>query len=112
MIDFDMREVVLLAVLQTQLNTLKTMYFQDLSDLEVEVADLAAPGQLDAETAQIFIDRRIASFQEKTTQIVFLHELIHYKLFKENGDADDAEGERFEAEVRRLWDAGAYIKLL
>jgi hypothetical protein len=48
----------------------------------------------------------------KMLRIMILHELIHSKLFKENGDPDPDEGERFHAEAQKLWDAGVYRKLL
>jgi hypothetical protein len=48
----------------------------------------------------------------KLSKIVILHELIHSKLFKENGDPDEAEGQRFQTEVKKLLEAGAYKGLL
>jgi hypothetical protein len=48
----------------------------------------------------------------KLIRIVILHELIHRKLLAQNGDPDPDEGDRFQAEVQRLWDAGAYRRLL
>jgi len=48
----------------------------------------------------------------KVCKIMILHELIHSKLFKVNGDADGQEGAAFEAEVDRLWEEGVYRKLL
>jgi hypothetical protein len=41
-----------------------------------------------------------------------LHELIHFNLFKKYGDPDEPEGQRFQAERQRLWEAGAYADLL
>jgi len=48
----------------------------------------------------------------KLCSILVLHELIHSKLYKNNGDPDEKHGPRFKAEVKRLMDAGVYAKLL
>ena len=48
----------------------------------------------------------------KMCRVLILHELIHHYLLQKDGDADADEGPRFEAEVQRLWDAGAYKNLL
>jgi hypothetical protein len=48
----------------------------------------------------------------KISRVLILHELIHSKLFKENGDPDEGEGERFQSERARLWEEGAYADLL
>jgi hypothetical protein len=48
----------------------------------------------------------------KIIAVMLLHELIHSKLYKENGDPDKNEGERFQCEIDRLWVQGAYRKLL
>lgn len=72
--------------------------------------DLSLPA--DKRTGTICIDESVYTFQEKTTPILILHELVHYNLFLETGDPDSEEGQRFQKEVRRLWDAGAYKKLL
>ena len=45
-------------------------------------------------------------------KIAILHELVHSKLHKQNGDPDEAEGQRFQAEIKRLLEAGAYKGLL
>ncbi|MDE3188249.1 MAG: hypothetical protein KGM96_12120 [Acidobacteriota bacterium] len=70
------------------------------------------PAWLNALTGTIHIDERVSTFQEKTTPILILHELIHWSLFEENGDPDEAEGERFDAQLRRIKELGAYTGLL
>lgn len=67
---------------------------------------------LNALTGTIYIDWRVSDFQEKTTQILILHELIHWSLFLENSDPDEKEEDRFQAEIQRLWNSGAYRGLL
>lgn len=47
----------------------------------------------------------------KLAKIAILHELIHSKLHKQ-GEPDEAEGQRFQAEVKKLLEAGAYKGLL
>ena len=42
----------------------------------------------------------------KLCSILVLHELMHSKLYKENGDPDERHGRRFKAELKRLKDAG------
>jgi hypothetical protein len=49
---------------------------------------------------------------ESLTKIAILHEMIHVRLFAENGDADENHGPRFKAEIQRLQQAGAYDALL
>jgi hypothetical protein len=48
----------------------------------------------------------------KMCKVLILHELIHHHLLQKDHDADKDEGPRFQAEVQRLWDAGAYKNLL
>ncbi len=47
----------------------------------------------------------------KLCGFLLLHELAHAALRKRDGDADEKEGERFNAEIKRLKDAGAYDNL-
>lgn len=59
----------------------------------------------------ILIHPAVAPFL-KVCRVLILHELIHSKLFKQNGDPDESEGERFQQERERLWDENAYKDLL
>ncbi len=70
------------------------------------------PAWLNALTGTINIDERVSTFQEKTTPILILHELIHWGLFEENGDPDEEHGDRFQAELNRIKKLGAYTGLL
>jgi len=107
------------AILTAQLERLAAKYFPNLNSLPgIEILDRKHPGHkgapawLNAVDTIIYIDECVAPFKTKTTQILILHELMHYKLYQGNGDPDDEEGERFRSEVNKLWDAGAYAKLL
>jgi hypothetical protein len=74
--------------------------------------DERGPAWLNALTGTIYIDERISAFQEKTTKILILHELMHWSLFESNGDPDEQEGKRFQAELSRIKGLGAYTGLL
>jgi hypothetical protein len=105
--------------LRVQLGQLAKWYFPTITKVPaLEVQRLGdndyqdSPAHLNALTGTIYIDERVYTFQDKTTRILILHELIHWSLFQENGDADENEGQRFQAEIQRLWSAGAYKNLL
>jgi hypothetical protein len=70
------------------------------------------PAWLNALTGTINIDERVSTFQEKTTPILILHELIHWSLFEDNGDPDEGHGDRFQAELTRIKNLGAYAGFL
>lgn len=74
--------------------------------------DEHGPAWLNALTGTIYIDERVSTFQEKTTKILMLHELIHWSLFEDNEDPDEGEGERFQAELSRIKRLEAYTGLL
>jgi len=65
----------------------------------------------DPTTMMIHIAERVTPL-ENMAKICLLHEMIHVKLFMENGDADEAHGVRFKAEVKRLQREGAYDNFL
>ena len=70
------------------------------------------PAWLNALTGTINIDERVSTFQEKTTPLLILHELIHWSLFEDNKDPDEEHGDRFQAELTRIKKLGAYTGLL
>jgi hypothetical protein len=108
------REVAEFALNQI-LTRLAKAYFPQIGSvpkLEVRDASKDGPAWLNAIEGIIYIDERVAQFQKKTAQILILHELIHYSLYVENDDPDEAETERFERELSRLKRAGAYVGLL
>jgi SprT-like family len=45
-------------------------------------------------------------------KIALLHEMIHLKLYIENGDPGEDHGPRFRSELTRLMKEGAYDRLL
>jgi hypothetical protein len=49
---------------------------------------------------------------QKMCKVLILHELIHNYLLQTKGDADSDEGPKFQAQVKRLWEKGAYHRLL
>jgi hypothetical protein len=100
------------ALLKAFMRTFQKRYFRAMP----EVADLIVAPLEDAASFlpnenKIQIHPALAPFP-KLARIVILHELIHCKLYKENGDADAAEGPRFQTEVKKLLEAGAYKGLL
>jgi hypothetical protein len=88
-------------------------FFRDVKPVtSVTVLDGGdSPGFYDPETDTLHINRAFLPFR-KSCCIVLLHELVHHKLFKQDGDADPSEGDRFNAEIGRLWREKAYVGLL
>jgi hypothetical protein len=102
-------EADLLAILSHYQN----IYFPDVQPiLSIEfAASLQGPSRVWPQKDLIEADERLRNFP-KLCCILVLHELIHYKLFKKHGKEQSDVGEEFLAEVRRLWDKGAYEGLL
>ena len=101
---------------QTLLRAFMRTYQQRYFRSTREVADLVlvaldAPARFVPEENKIHVHPSVAPFS-KLAKIAILHELIHSKLHKQNGDPDGAEGQRFQAEVKKLLEAGAYKGLL
>jgi hypothetical protein len=114
-----MREVfVVLAEgeLKKQLADLGAKHFRGLKLPGLAVVsgeeDGHGPAWLDAIGEVIYIDERVCTFRDKTTKILILHELIHWKLYSESKDPDENEGKKFYAELSRLKSEGAYTGLL
>jgi hypothetical protein len=113
-----MVEEIVQFTLRAQVAGLAKRYFPSMKKvpnlLVVQEADNDGhgPAWLNALTGAIHIDDRVSTFQEKTTPILILHELIHWNLFQENGDPDEEEGERFHTELARIERLGAYTGLL
>ncbi len=99
-------------ILNSQLRTLEK-YFSNLPPLAgIEIVALGGNAACFLPDRRVIqINQSVATFH-KLCSLLILHELIHAKLLRENGDPDAPEGERFQAEVRRLWEADAYNKLL
>jgi hypothetical protein len=99
------------AFLRGFLRSFESRYFAGV--LPVEDLSLQAPpegGPACLYLNVVRIDPGVAPFY-KLCKILILHELIHHKLLISDGDADENEGERFQAEVERLQNEGAYARL-
>jgi hypothetical protein len=113
-----MAEEMVQFTLRAQVRALAKQYFPTMKKvpnlLVIPEADndRHGPAWLNALAETIYIDERVSTFQEKTTPILILHELIHWSLFQENGDPDEGEAERFQAELTRIKKLGAYTGLL
>ena len=99
-------------LLKAFMRTYQQRYFRAVREVaDLVIAPLDGPGSFMPADNTIHIHPSVAPFS-RLAKIVILHELIHSKLHKQNGDADTAEGSRFQAEVKRLLEAGAYKGLL
>lgn len=99
-------------VLNQLVKKYEKLYFSD-GELNAEVCVKApAEGPACSYGNIIWIHPSVAPFTTKLCHILILHELIHIKLRRKDSDPDEAEGERFQAEVKRLWGKGAYSRLL
>src|SRR5579863_2224959 len=81
---------------------------------EIKIAidcSIGAGGCFMPDNETICIPKDLTPF-EKPCRIVLLHEMVHIKLGAENGDYDEAHGEKFQSEITRLWRNGAYRNLL
>ena len=113
-----MAEDMVQFTLRIQLRELSKQYFPTMKKLPsllvVPEADNNGhgPAWLNALAETVYIDERVSTFLEKTTRILILHELIHWSNFQENGDPDEGETERFQAELTRIKKLGAYTGLL
>ena len=98
-------------VLTSRLRAYEQKYFASVAPVVgLELARIMGPAGL-LPTRIIQINPVVASFS-KLCGVLLLHELIHHKLMLEDGDPDEEEGARFQAEVARLWEVGAYRNLL
>jgi hypothetical protein len=88
-------------------------YFESLAPkIEIEIAeDAGGPACFVPSMNRIRIEKT-TTISEKFTRIALLHEMIHVRLRAENGDPDEHHGIRFQREIERLYQAGAYKKLL
>jgi len=75
------------------------------------VKHAGSPACFDHSQKTMFIEEA-ATVSEKMSRILLLHEMIHINLIENGNDPDEQHGFRFQAEVKRLFDAGAYSKLL
>lgn len=100
------------ALLKAFMRTFQKRYFRTMPEVvDLAIAPLDGPSSFLAQENKIQIHPAVAPFP-KLARIVILNALVHAKLHKENGDADTAEGPRFQNEVKKLLEAGAYKGLL
>jgi hypothetical protein len=91
-------------------------YFPDVKPQvqSIEFASvLESPGMVETggSSPLIKVDERLRYFPKLCCFIV-LHELINNSLFWKCGSVQPYEGDEFEKEVKRLWEANAYSGLL
>ena len=112
----EMADVLVEVQLKAQLDALARCYFPRMNSipaLEVKEPSGDGPAWLDATTGTIYIDKRVSTFQEKTTRILILHELIHWSLYLDNvSDPSDEKSDQFLGELSRIKRLGAYNGLL
>ena len=100
------------ALLKAFMRTFQKRYFRSTPEVaDLVIAPLDGPSRFLASENKIQIHPAVAPFP-KLARIVILNALIHSKLHKQNGDQDEAEGPGFQAEVKKLLEAGAYKTLL
>jgi hypothetical protein len=99
------------AILESRMRSYERLYFSDVKEVEcLRVVPIPGPACLSHDRI-IKINPAVAIWP-KTASILILHELIHNFLEQKNGNRDPDEGEQFQTQVRRLWEASAYEKLL
>jgi hypothetical protein len=107
----DVRAEAAAVTLKHTMRAFEERYFSGSPKVkDLEVALVEGPAMLTTELV-IRLNPSVASWP-KLSKLLILHELIHNFLLHRDQDADDEEGSRFQAEVSRLWKAGAYVGLL
>ncbi len=75
------------------------------------VDNAGGPACFDHSTKTMYIEKA-ATISEKMSRILLLHEMVHINFIEDGQDPDEGHGLRFQAEIKRLFAAGAYSKLL
>lgn len=75
------------------------------------VHSLPSPGAAFPEVHRIEVSERLCAFP-KLCCFMVLHELANNKLFHEHGRVVPYDSAEHRAEVKRLWEAGAYEGIL
>lgn len=97
--------------MEHEMRLLERIYFPNKTPVRsLDVCSLPGPACLTPEGV-IQINQSVAAYP-KMRAIIILHELIHHNLRVLGNDDDPGEGERFQNEVVRLWNEGAYKGLL
>lgn len=90
----------------------KTYFPRHDPKCNIQIVDNAGgPACFDHSTKIMYVETA-ATISEKLSRILLLHEMIHINFIEDGQDPDEAHGDRFQAEVRRLFTAGAYRTLL
>jgi hypothetical protein len=98
-------------IMRVCMRRLEQRYFAGIPAVaDLEVVEMLDPARL-TNGRVIQISSTVARWR-KLRQVLILHELIHNALLHRFDDPDHDEGERFQAEVKRLWEAEAYKNLL
>jgi len=94
-------------------NAYQNAYFPDRNpDVHIEFVDDAGGPACFVRSPQTMYIERATTFSEKYSRIALLHEMVHINLIEDGGDPDEGHGARFQTEVKRLFEAGAYKNLL
>jgi len=107
--DMETFELDLLAIVRQCEQT----YFSGIKPISSADFDpcLDGPSRFLPELNRIEVKACFALFQ-KLCRLLVLHELIHKKLYGKFGKVQSDSGNEFLAEVKLLWDCGAYRGLL
>jgi hypothetical protein len=81
-------------------------------ECKILIADDAGGPACFEHTTKIMYIETAATISEKLSRILLLQEMIHINFIEDRQDPDESHGVRFQAEVKRLFAAGAYSKLL
>ncbi len=90
----------------------KTYFPRHNPECEILIVDDAGgPACYDHLTKTMHIEKA-ATISEKMSRILLLHEMVHINFIEGGQDPDENHGIRFQSEIKRLFAAGAYSKLL
>lgn len=94
-------------------NAYQKAYFPKLDPkCRILIVDNAGGAACFDHTTKTLYIETAATISEKMSRILLLHEMIHVNFIEDGQDPDEAHGIRFQSEVKRLFAAGAYSKLL
>lgn len=88
-------------------------YFEELTPVPnvLFVSGLDGPACCLPTINRIEVNDRMRPFV-KVCRFLVLHELVNMKLFKIHKSPQPYDGDNFQNELKRLWEAGAYADLL
>lgn len=99
--------------LQAVIEQVAEKYFPEVKPITSAefVSALDGPSRFLPQLRKIEVKECFSPFL-KVCSLLVLHELIHSKLYEKRCAPQSDTGEEFQAEVRRLWEQGAYKNLL